>query len=139
MADHSPEDEISRALETVEQRVSAAGGSPFTPQAYDLLKRRIAEYIGELVDESIRVARRRPSSDVVSTADVTRASEHLGVGSRSRRYQTIGTVGGILFGGGFGNALQLSSQPQITPEAVWLTFAAGAIGAVMMAVGYFRE
>lgn len=78
MAEPPANDALNRATDQLERRlaeINAFGVSPLTPQAYDLLKRRVAEYIDELVDESVRVARRRPSSDVVSTADVNRASE----------------------------------------------------------------
>jgi hypothetical protein len=142
MAEPGDEDGLNHAVERLEQRLAEAGASgvsPFTPQAYDLLRRRVAEYIDELVDEAIRVAKRRPSSDVVSTADVNRASEHLGTRPRSRRGQIIGSVGSLLLGAALGNALQIAGQAQTTPESALLTFGVGAVGAAMTVFGFVRD
>jgi hypothetical protein len=131
-----PEDDLLRAIRRAEENQRSAGSIPFTPPAYDELNRRIADYIGELVDESIRVARRRHSPDIVSTSDVERASDHLGLRSRNRRAQIIGSLGSLLFGAALGNALQFAGAPQIAAESALLTFGLGAVGAAMTMLGF---
>jgi len=115
-----------------------SGGIPFTSSAYQALNQRISEYTNNLVEESIRVAGRRHSPDVVSASDVERASEHLGIQPRRRRAQGVGTVGALLLGAALGNILQIAGAPTVSAESAVLTFACGVVGAATMVYGYMR-
>ena len=139
MADTPPDEDVDAAIRQVEKRILDSDAAPFTPQAYDQLKSQIAGYISELVDESARVARRHGSTDVISAADVKRASEHLGVRPRQRRYQVIGSFGSLLLGAAVGNALQIVGTQQIASETALLTFGVGAFGTALTVLGLVRE
>jgi histone H3/H4 len=112
---------------------------PITADAERLLAEYVGEYASGLTEEAARVAHRRGASDVVSDADVRRAAEKLGAPPRTRRIRFVGTTGSLLLGAAIGNALQIASAPQVTPEGALLTFAAGAFGAAMMVLGFVRD
>src|SRR5438034_2616395 len=87
-------DAVSEVEATMQQKL------PFSAAAFAVLKKRIAEYINELVTESSKIARRHQADDV-SAAHVQQAGEYLIASSGKRRYRHrhLGTIGGILFGG----------------------------------------
>jgi len=85
------------------------------------------------------VAKRRGSPDVVSVSDVERAGENLGLRPRSRRIQTIGSIGSILFGPALGNVLQIAGTRQTASENALRTFAVGTVGAAMTICGFVRD
>lgn len=114
MADGSPDEDADLARPSVSFQADEAGTTPFSSQASLELRTRIARYADDLIEESVRVAKRRGSSDVVSVADVERASEHLGLRPRSRRARVFGSIGSILFGAALGNALQIVGAQQIS-------------------------
>jgi hypothetical protein len=45
----------------------------------------------------------------------------------------------LLLGAALGNALQIAGAPQVAADGALLTFAAGAIGAVMTVFGFVRD
>jgi hypothetical protein len=106
---------------------------------YQALNRRISEYTDDLVEESIRVAGRRHSPEIVSASDVERAIDHLGIRPRRRQAQGIGSIGALLLGAAIGNVLQIAGMPTVTPESTVLTFVCGVAGASMMVYGYLRD
>ncbi len=116
-----------------------AGTTAFCPRASQALRTRISQYAGDLFDESVRVAKRHGSTNVVSVSDVERASEHLGVRPRGRRAQVIGSIGSTLFGAALGNTLQIAGASQVSSENALLTFAVGTIGVAMAIFGFVRD
>jgi hypothetical protein len=83
--------------------------APFTPSAFGLLQDTVDEFIGDLLDESFRIAKRH-KSEVVSANYVQAAGTYL-VASRARRlFRHMGTVGGILLGGSLSNILAMAQR-----------------------------
>ena len=133
-----PEEEVRAAIDQAETQLHGIDASPFSPAAFSALKTRIAEHVGELVGESIKVSKRH-RADTVSAAHVERASEHL-VASTSRRfYRHLGTVGGIFLGAALSNILAMVRASQYTGEGTILSVALGIGGAFMIALHIAKD
>lgn len=94
-------------LERITKEAEAELGSTrvrlFSPDGFTRLNERIADYIGELTMESVRVARRH-QSDSVSPAYVDRAAEHLATGKAARWRKITEGFGTIILGIGLATA-----------------------------------
>ena len=139
MADSPPEDDPLQTIRRAERIVHEAGSPPFTPAAYDLLRSRIDSYIVALIEESIRVAKRQHSPDMISVSDVDRASRNLGLGVVSRRAKIMNAVGSLLIGAALGNAIQFVGAQQVTSVNALATLGVGLVGAVMMSTGLLQD
>lgn len=80
----------------------------FSPQAFSELKERVGEYVSDLVTESAKDAKRH-QDDVVSKANVVRASEYLVSNSARRTSKIIGTIGGVFAGAGVSEFVTLAA------------------------------
>jgi len=79
-------------LERIAKEAEAELGSQerlFSPDGFSRLNKRIADYISELTNESVKVARRH-QSDSISPAYVDRAAEHLASGKPAMWRRVVG-------------------------------------------------
>jgi hypothetical protein len=126
----------SSAVEEVTRKavddLHSVESSPFSSAAFGLLKVKISQYIIELVNESIRVAKRY-QADTVSAAHVERANEYLITSTSRRMYKHLGTVGGILLGASVSNILAMITAGQYSAKATIASAVSGIIGAFLVA------
>lgn len=127
------------ALAHAENTLAGIPPSPFTTAAFDALKEAIGEFINDMVDESIKLAKRH-KSEVVSVNYVQHASEYL-IASRSRRvFRHIGTLGGIFLGGALSNILAMAQSGSSFPVlGTLVTIAVGLIGTFLVAIHIARD
>jgi hypothetical protein len=111
---------------------------PFSSQAYELLRDKIAEYVSDLVTESARIARRSRADDI-SAAHVQRAAEHLTGASRGRFYKHVGTIGGIMLGGALSNILTMTLENRYGAAGILITTGVAVIGTGMVAAHIFND
>jgi hypothetical protein len=130
---NDPQYEIQEIVRRAEADLDSAPPTLFSPAAYSLLKKKISEYVGELINESLKVSKRR-QSDMVSVAHVERASEYLIASTGRRLFRHIGTVGGIFLGAAISNLLTMTSANQFSTLAILVTTALGIVGAFMIAL-----
>jgi hypothetical protein len=71
--------------------------SPFTTDAFKLLKDKISEYIVELVNESIKISKRHSSENVLID-HVDLANRFLVTSRKKKIYRYYETLGGIITG-----------------------------------------
>jgi hypothetical protein len=126
------EDAAPTLAEELKSIVEAGERPPFSVPAYELLRAKIAEYISDLVTESVRIARRSGADDVSAT-HVQHAAEHLTTARRSRLYRHIATVGGIMFGGALSNILSMTLENRYSAEAILITTGIAVVGAALVA------
>lgn len=128
-----PQDEIQKLIRRAEHDLDSAPPALFSSAAFSLLKRKISEYVGELVNESIKISKRH-QSDTVSSAHVERASEYLVSSTGRRFFRHVGTIGGIFLGAAISNLLTMTSANQYSALATVVTIVLGIVGAFMIAL-----
>lgn len=108
-----------------------------SPQAAEALEELHADYIGELGQESVRLARRTGLS-TVDESHVRQAAEKIGgPGARnSGIVATANTLGGVVAGGGIASAYNLFFGSGVidTPE-IAIAIILCVVGFVLLAVG----
>jgi hypothetical protein len=130
--------EIKAVLQQAERELTTDDTLPFSPPAYSLLKWKIAEYISDLVVESVKVSKRH-QADTVSAAHVEQASAYL-VSSTSRRiFRHLGTIGGILLGSAISNILAMTIANQYTATNTLISVILGIVGAFLIALYMAKE
>ena len=127
-------------LDRANKDLANVNPSPFTSGAFRALTEIIDEFIGDLVDESYRIARRRKSEDVVSINDVQQAGEHL-ISTRPRRlFRHMGTVGGSLFGVSLSNILAMAQTGDSFPIlGTLVSIGIGLVGTFLMAIHMAKD
>lgn len=127
-----PSDELRRVLETAERELDQIDHSPFSNNAFERLRFKIAEYTGQLVTESAKLSKRH-GSETISTLDVERASQYLVSSTSHKVYRHMGTLGGLVLGTGAANGLSILTTSQFTPIGLVITFVLILIGAFLVA------
>lgn len=131
MADHDV-DSIERVRQDVDARLAKVDPAPFSATAFDVYKGKVARYMSELFDESVKVSRRQ-DADVVSAGHVERASEYLVSSARGRVARHVGTFGGIFLGAGVSQVLSMAAVNQFTTVGVLLASLFGVVGGFAVA------
>jgi histone H3/H4 len=129
---------LSTAISRAEAVLAHADHPRFSESAFARLKERLSLYIGELVNESLAVARRH-GADTVSAPHVDRASEQIAANIARRLYRLFGILGGVFFGTALSNLLQLMNAPQIEPRQAIVTFIFGVLGSALVMIQVLRD
>jgi formate-dependent nitrite reductase membrane component NrfD len=129
---------IEKVIQDAETAIRKLDPSPFSPNAYSVLRSKIAEHIAELIRESIKVSKRH-QSDTVSAAHVERASEYLVSSSARRLFRHVGTLGGIFLGAGISTMLTMTVAGQYSSLGVLLSAGLGIVGAFMIALHIAKD
>jgi len=124
---------LATAIAQADAALAGAKHPPFSESAFARVRESVSQYIGQLVDESLIVARRH-GADTVSAPHVDRASEQLASSMTRRLYRLFGIVGGVFFGTALSNLLQLMNATQIEPRQAIVTFIFGVLGAVLVMI-----
>jgi hypothetical protein len=133
-----PSETIAHVIKQAEIRLAGIDSEPFSAKAFEALKRSIAWFIGELVDESVKVSKRH-RSDNVAESHVEAAALFL-VGDTTRRlFRHLGTIGGIFFGAALSNFLSMITNRVLTLASVGITVALAVIGAFLVALHIARD
>ena len=132
------EQELAQVRQTAESALESIDPSPFSPSAFAALKEKIAEYVVNLVTESIKISRRH-QADTVSANHVQRATEYLVSVTSRRFFRHLGTVGGILLGASLSNILSMAGTGSYTSIGVVLSASLGITGAFLIALHIGKE
>jgi len=82
-----PQFNLQGVIDRVGRELQNAARTPFSEQAFEELKEQISVYAGELIQESVKKARRH-RAETVSSADVQQASQYL-VASTSHKIYSM--------------------------------------------------
>lgn len=133
-SEKNPDDMSNLAEETLDD----IDPTPFSPSAFDFLKKRILSFSSELIVESRRTSKRH-KSDMVSVTHVEKASDYL-VTSKSRRFaRHLGTIGGILCGAAFSNFLAMALAETYATAGVLLSAGFAVVGSFLVAFNIARD
>lgn len=137
-----PAENVTQDVEQVtgaaEEQLAGVEHLPFSPAAFETLKDRIAEYINNLVTESIKLSKRH-QADTVSSNHVDRAAQYLVSVTARRFFRHLGTVGGILLGASLSNILSMAGANSFSSLGVVLSAVLGIAGAFMIALHMGKE
>lgn len=134
---HQPT-ELERIIHSAEVEIRQIRPGAFSPEGFQRLKDRIAEFIGELVVESIRVSKRY-QSDSVSPAYVDRAAEHLASGKRAMWRRLVGGIGGLVAGVGLATSGSMIQQNAYSTRGMILSLVCIVIGLPAFVLHVMKE
>ena len=133
-----PEYNFQDVIDRASRELHNTNRIPFSEQTFDQLKEQIGAYAVELINESVKKAKRH-HAEGVSSADVQQASEYL-VGSPSHRiYRHGGTFAGLLLGTASSNILSMITTNQYSLTGVVVTFILTLIGTFLVAVHIVKD
>lgn len=132
------EQELAQVRQAAESALESIDPSPFSPSAFAALKEKIAEYIVNLVTESIKISRRH-QADTVSANHVQRATEYLISVTSRRFFRHLGTLGGLLLGASLSNILSMAGTGNYTSIGVALSAGFGITGSFLIALHIGKE
>jgi hypothetical protein len=129
---------VSQATQQAEAALAGTDPEPFSPKAFEALKRAISWFIGELVDQSVKVSKRH-RSDNVAESHVESAVQFLVGDAPGRIFRHLGTIGGVLLGAALSNLLSMITTKVISVPSVGITVALAVIGAFLVALHIARD
>ncbi|QXG81958.1 hypothetical protein [Rhodospirillum rubrum] len=121
------------AKDKLDPILSRVDAQPFSQSAFATLNEVIAAYIGDLVEESVKISKRH-QSDGISAAHVQQAQQYLTSSSHNRIFRHFGTIGGIILGAGLSTVLSLVTSSQISVTGLLISSIFSAIGAFLVAL-----
>lgn len=133
-----PHFNFQEVIDRVGRELQNAARTPFSEQAFEELKEQISIYAGELVQESVKKAKRHRAENV-SSADVQQASQYLVASTSHRIYRHAGTIGGLLFGTAFSSILSMITTRQYGLSGVVVTFVFTIIGTFLVTVHMVKD
>jgi hypothetical protein len=112
--------------------------SPFSVPAFDVLRGRVGQYIGDLVRESATIAKHE-SADVISAKHVEAAYDRLTISPQRRFYRHLGPIAGLFFGGFISTVASMVVAGQYPLLGIALAAASGIVGAFLYGVHVTRD
>lgn len=125
-------------IQDAERQLAGVDTAAFSPQAFRVLKLKIAAYVRSVITESAKISRRK-RADVISAAHVEEASDYLVSSPSHRWFRHIGTVGGILLGASLSNFLSMTTTGQYSAAGVTVSAVLAVVGAFGVALHIGRE
>jgi len=139
-----PHDPASDAVQVAFSQLSHLEPSPFSPKAFEALKEKVADYVRNLVAESMKMAKRH-DADTISPMYVEDANRLLISSAGRRWFRHLGTVGGVLLGAALSNLLAMTTTTtttttaQYSKAAILVTTGLGILGAFMVAIHIAKD
>jgi hypothetical protein len=133
-----PNSIVAQATRQAETALAGADPEPFSPKAFEALKRAISWFIAELVDQSVKVSKRH-RSDNVAESHVQTAVQFLVGDAPGRIFRHLGTIGGVLLGAALSNLLSMITTKVFSVPSVGITVALAVIGAFLVALHIARD
>jgi hypothetical protein len=131
-------EELERVLRLAKIEFQQVDHTPFSPEAFQRLTERIDGYIGELVTESGRVARRH-NSDSISPSYVDEASQHLISRRTAKWHRLIGAIGGTIFGMGLTSIITMTVANNYSIRSVIVSVVALVVGLIALTYHVWRD
>lgn len=136
--DDAAQEIASVVIKDAERGIAALNSEPFSPKAFAALQKVISWFIGEVIEQSIKVSKRH-RADTVAESHVQLAAEYLVGDAPVRILRHLGTLGGIMLGAGLSNLLSMIAAKNITGLSVILTVALSVIGSFLVALHIARD
>lgn len=103
MNDQEPHEKLDHIIKAAQSELPDTSPDGFSPEGYERLRQRINEYVRQLTNESMKIAKRH-QSDSISPAYVDRAAEYLVSAGFNRWQKLVEGLGSIILGLGLAAA-----------------------------------
>lgn len=133
-----PQYNFQEVIDRANRELQNTSTTPFSDPAFEQLKQRIGTYAVELINESVRKAKRH-QAEGVSSSDVQQASQYLVASTSHRIYRHAGSLGGLLLGTAFANTLSMITTHQYGLTGIIITFILTLIGSFLVAVPILKD
>ena len=133
-----PQYNLQEVIDRVNSELQTTNRTPFSEQAFEQLKEQIGAYAVELINESVKKAKRH-QAEGVSSSDVQQASQYLVASTSHRIYRHAGTFGGLLLGTALSNTLSMITTNQYGLTGIIITFMLTLIGTFLIAVHIVKD
>jgi len=133
-----PPSDLSEIIDRAISELQNTHSLPFSEAAFETLKDHIGAYAVELINESVKKAKRH-QAEGVSSSDVQQASQYLVASTSHKIYRHSGTFGGLLFGAALSNMLSMITTSQYGLTGVSVTFFLTFIGTVLITVHIVKD
>jgi hypothetical protein len=133
-----PQDPIDAVVQYATSQLASVDPSPFSADAFEVLKQKVADYVRAVVTESMKMAKRH-DADTISPTYVEDANRLLVSSSGRRWIRHLGTLGGILLGAALSNLLAMTTAEKYSAVAILVTAGLGIVGAFMIALHIARD
>ena len=110
----------------------------FSKNAKDVLRRKIRDYISQLISDSIKLSKRE-RADTVSAIHVEQASSNMKYYPTKRFFRHLGILGGIPLGACLSTLMTMISSDRYSAAAVFISAVLGIIGAFMVALHIAKD
>ncbi len=130
---------LQQVIGNAEAQLAGAKTGPFSEVAFTALHTHIDQYIADLIDESLKVARRNRSPDAVAEVHVHQASDYLVSHASGRRSRLLGFFGGLCLGGTFSGLLSMATSGSYPATGVVITAVLATAGAFMSGYHFARD
>jgi histone H3/H4 len=134
----NPESDLQEIIEWANKELQNAHSMPFSEQAFRRLKDLIGAYAVELINESVKKAKRH-QAEGVSSSDVQQASQYLVSSTSHRIFRHAGAFGGLLLGTAFSNIVSMLTTNQYNLRGIVVTFILTLIGTFLIAAHILKD
>lgn len=124
-------------IQEVDKKLEGYSCSPFSAEAFSILKGKIYQYISELILESINISKRY-HSDGISKDYVEKASLYLYSSKSGKLFKNIGMVGGILLGVSVSNIISTLAVDSISTSEIILPVILGFVGISLVTLSMIK-
>ena len=130
-------DILLNIIQEVDKKLEGCNCSPFSADAFSILKEKIYQYISELMLESINISKRY-HSDTISKNYIEKASLYLYSSKSGKFFKNIGMVGGILLGVSVSNIISTLALDSISTGEIILPVILGFAGIFMVTLSMVK-
>ena len=130
---------LQQVIGNAEKQLAGAATGPFSEEALAALQTHIDQYIAELTDESLKVARRNRSPDAVAEVHVHQASDYLVSHASGRLSRLLGFFGGLCLGGALSGLTSMMVSGSYPAAGVVITAVLFTAGAFMSGFYFARD
>jgi len=133
-----PQYNFQEVIDRANRELQNTSKTPFSEPAFEQLKQQIGSYAVELINESVKKAKRH-QAEGVSSSDVQQASQYLVASTSHRIYRHAGSLGGLLLGTALANILSMITTHQYGLMGIIITFILTLIGSFLIAVHIVKD
>ena len=124
--------------EKADEILDGVDHTPFSVAAFDVLKGKVGQYVGDVVRESAAIAKHQ-QVDIISAKHVESACERLTFSPQQRLYRHLGTVAGLCLGASASALSSMLIASQFTFPGIVFTVCTGIPGAFLLGIHMTRD
>jgi histone H3/H4 len=133
-----PQPSLDEIVERAHAELKKAENMPFSEHAIKEFKERVGDYAVELIQESVKRAKRH-QAEGVSSSNVRHATQYLVSSTSHRIYRHAGMLGGVFFGTALSQVTSMITTKQYGLDGVIITFALTLIGSSLITVHMIKD